>query len=234
MALIATIAATLSISTEEMSRVINDAVPSEISSIINSIISGNGINFNIIIFYFSAFLLASNGTYSMINTSNEIYKVEPSNILNRRVKAILMILLLVSLFIFLLVVPVFGSSLFHIIEELLGTGLIARIFQEMLIILKYPLTILILFVNIKLMYVVAPDKKIPSYTTNKGAIFTTVCWVLATEIFAFYVDRFAKYDIFYGSISNILVLLIWVYLLSYIFVLGMVINASNYEDLEDK
>ncbi len=233
-ALIATIAATLSISTEEMSRIINNTVPTEVSDIINSIILGNGINFNIIVFYFSAFLLASNGTYSMINTSNEIYKVKPDNIINRRAKAILMILILVSLFMFLLIVPVFGSSLFQIIEEILGDGIVSSIIQEMLIILKYPLIILILFFNIKLMYVIAPDQEIPSHTTNKGAIFTTVCWILSTEIFAFYVEKFAKYDIFYGSISNILVLLLWVYLLSYIFVLGMIINASNYGTINIK
>ena len=72
------------------------------------------------------------------------------------------------------------------------------------------------------------NKEIPSNTTNKGALFTTICWILATEIFAFYVETFAKYDVFYGSISNILVLLLWIYLLSYIYVLGMVINASDY------
>jgi len=68
----------------------------------------------------------------------------------------------------------------------------------------------------------------PPKTTTKGALFTSLGWILSTEIFAFYVEKFARYDIFYGSISNILVLLLWVYLLAYIFVLGMVINASNY------
>ena len=72
--------------------------------------------------------------------------------------------------------------------------------------------------------------EIPSRTTNKGSIFTTVGWVLATEIFAFYIDKFARYDIFYGSISNILVLLLWVFILSYIYVLGMIINASDYKN----
>ena len=80
------------------------------------------------------------------------------------------------------------------------------------------------------MYVIAPDQEIQSKSTNKGAIFTTVGWVLSTEIFAFYIERFATYDLFYGSISNILVLLLWVYLLSYIYVLGMVINASYYKE----
>lgn len=83
------------------------------------------------------------------------------------------------------------------------------------------------------MYVIAPDEEIPSKSASTGAMFTTVGWVLATEIFAFYIERFSRYDVFYGSISNMLVLILWVYLLSYIYVFGMVINASNYRrDLE--
>ena len=49
------------------------------------------------------------------------------------------------------------------------------------------------------MYTLGPDKEIPAKTTNKGSIFTTVGWILSTEIFAFYVEKFAKYDLFYGS-----------------------------------
>ena len=37
-------------------------------------------------------------------------------------------------------------------------------------------------------------------------------------------------DVFYGGISNILVLFLWIYLLSYIFVLGMILNASSYKE----
>ena len=225
-ALIATFAAALSISTETIRLAISESVPKEVAGIINSIMAGNGINFNIIIFYISAFILASNGTYSMVNTSNEIYKVEPKNILFRRGKAILMTFILMGLFIFLLLVPVFGTNLFEIIKNATGNSTVVRVIQEMLNILKYPLILVILFINIKLMYIIAPDREIPSKSTNKGALFTTIGWVLATEIFAFYIDKFARYDIFYGSISNILVLRLWVYLLSYIFVLGMVINAS--------
>ena len=227
-ALIATIAANLSISQESVRLAIDSSVPQEIADIINSIMSGNGINFNIIIFYISAFLLASNGAYSMINISNEIYKVEPNTMISRRLKAIAMTFVLVGLFLFLILVPVFGNNIFDILKEVTGNSLFVQVIQEMLVILKYPLILLILFMNIKLMYVIAPDKEIPGYSTTRGALFTTVGWVLSTEIFAFYVAKFARYDVFYGSISNILVLLLWVYLLSYIYVLGMVINASNY------
>lgn len=228
LALIATIAANLSISAETFRIAITNTVPTGISNVINSIIAGDGINFNIIVFYVSAFLLASNGAYSMINTSNEIYKVEPNNIVARRLKAITMTFVLVGLFIVLVLVPVFGSNIFDIIKEVTDSNLVVRIIQEMLSILKYPIVLVILFLGIKLMYVIAPDKEIPGKSTNKGALFTTIGWVLSTEIFAFYIEKFARYDMFYGSISNILVLLLWIYLLSYIYVLGMVINASDY------
>lgn len=229
-ALIASIAASLSISTEAIREAVMTYIPSEVADMLNSIISGSGISFNIMVFYFSALLLASNGPNSMINASNEIYKVAPRNIFKRRAKAIIMTFILVGLFLFLLVVPVFGNTLFEIVKEASGNSVVINILQEMLIILKYPITLLILFVNIKLTYVLAPDKIIPGHTTNKGSIFTTVGWVLSTEIFAFYIERFATYDLFYGSISNILVLLLWVYLLSYIYVFGLVINASIYKE----
>lgn len=227
-ALIGTIAANLSISTETVRVAINSSVPKEIANILNSIIAGNGINFNIIVFYGSAFLLASNGAYSMINTSNEIYKVEPNNIVSRRLKAITMTLVLVGIFIFLIIVPIFGSNIFDILKEITGNNVVIQIIREMLVILKYPLILIFLFLNIKLMFIIAPDKEIPGRTTNKGALFTTIGWVISTEIFTFYIEKFARYDMFYGSISNILVLLLWIYLLSYIYVLGMVINASDY------
>lgn len=232
-ALIVTIGAALSISTESIKLAIDASVPKEIASLLNGIVASGGINFNIVVFYFSTFLLASNGTYSMINVSNEIYKVNPKNIFSRRIKAVVMISILVGLFLFLLAVPVFGSTLSSIIVKITGSTKIVLITGKILSILKYPLIILILFINIKLMYIIAPDEEIPSKTTNKGAIFTTILWVISTEIFAFYIGKFATYDLFYGSISNLLVLLLWLYLLSYIFVLGMIINASTFkEDLK--
>ncbi|MBR2678503.1 MAG: YihY family inner membrane protein [Bacilli bacterium] len=230
LALLVTLAAALSISVDTIRVTMSDTIPEGILNILDGIIAGNGINFNIVVFYFSAFLLASNGTYSMINISNEIYKVEPRDVISRRLKAILMIFILVGLFLFLIVVPVFGSTFFELIRAGTGNTDTVTFFQKLLIILKYPLILVVLYINIKMMYVIAPDRDIPARTTNIGAAFTTLGWILSTEIFAFYIEKFARYDVFYGSISNILVLLLWIYLLSYIYVFGMVINASEYKN----
>ena len=76
----------------------------------------------------------------------------------------------------------------------------------------------------------APDKKIPSQNVNGGAIFTTIGFILITSLYSYYIQEFANYSIFYGSLANIVILMLWVYLLSYVFVIGMAMNY--HEELE--
>lgn len=229
-ALIGTIASSLSISLDSIKVTLSSSIPEEISNILTSAITGQGLNFNIVVFFISAFILASNGPHSMIITSNEIYKIENSSVIRRRLKAVVMTFILVLLFLFLLLIPVFGDYIFSIIRIYVTNQQPVDFFYGIYQILKYPLIIIILYFNIKLIYVISPDEKITSVTTRKGAIFTTVGWIISTEIYSFYINTFSTYDIFYGSVANILILLLWVYILSYIFVLGMVINASTYKE----
>lgn len=102
----------------------------------------------------------------------------------------------------------------------------------MFVYLKWPIAFFIIFFSIKLLYTIAPDYNIPSRYVNKGAIFTTLGWILTTAIYSYYVTHFSKYDIFYGSLSNIIILMMYIYFLSYILVLGIAINSSSYEMLK--
>jgi membrane protein len=185
-------------------------------------------------FLVAEFILASNGTNSMIITSNEIYKIKADSFFRRRLKAIMMTLSLVGLFFFLLVVPIWGDTIFAIIKITASKKVPIDFIYKVFKLLQYPLTILVLYFNIKLMYITAPDEKIESKETTKGAIFTTVGWILASEIYSFYISTFSNYSLFYGSISNVVILLLWVYILSYIFVLGMIINVGNYQQLDNQ
>ena len=76
----------------------------------------------------------------------------------------------------------------------------------------------------------SPDKKVPSKSVTGGALFTTAGWILATYIYSFYITKYANYSVFYGSLANIVILILWVYLLSYILVIGMALNY--HEELE--
>ena len=86
------------------------------------------------------------------------------------------------------------------------------------------------FITIVVLYKISPDKKIPWHSTLGGAIFTTLSWFGITYCYAYYIKYYANYSVFYGTLANIVILLIWLWLLSYAFVIGMAMNY--HEELE--
>lgn len=226
LALVGTLAGYFSVSTDKFINILETVVPFDGVEGMLSYASGKGITFNIAVFFVSAFVLASNGTHSMIIASNEMYKIKGSRILHRRLKAIGMTFVLVLTFLFLLLVPVFGDTIYSILTSNISNKQAVLFGYNLYRLIQYPISLILVFYNIKLLYTIAPDREIKAKTTSTGAIFTTIGWILATKIYSIYIDSFSNYNIFYGNISNILILLMWVYILSYIFVLGMAINAS--------
>ena len=231
-ALIVALAAKFSLSINSFFNEFLESIPKEAANIINNLVQGDGLNFNMALFYISAFILASNGTHSMILASNAMYKFKNKSYLRRRFKALLMTGILVMLIIFLLLVPAFGDVIFKGIKYFFGTENITNYIYKIYRLIKYPLSIVFIFISVKLLYTMAPDTRIKSRTTTRGSIFTTIFWIIATEIYSFYVGHFTKYNIFYGSVANLIVLMLWVYLLSYIFVLGMALNETEHGEIE--
>ena len=233
-AIIAAVAGEFSLSIEALIKTINDNLPQEIAGFIVEIIDGKSLNMNIVVFCISGFILASNGPHSMIIGSNLLYKVKNKDFLTRRIKAILMTIILVMLFLFVLAVPAFGDKIVTLIINVISNAQIGKAIQIGYNILKYPTSLLIIYFFIKLLYTMAPDTTVKSRETTTGALFTTIGWIISTEIFSFYTSYFARYNLLYGSVANLLVLFLWIYLLSYIFVLGMALNASSREEEIEK
>ena len=46
----------------------------------------------------------------------------------------------------------------------------------------------------------------------------------------YYINNIARYDLVYGNLANIVMLLLWIYALAYIFVLGLSINRMSYDE----
>ncbi len=227
LALVGTIGSKLGLSMTAFRNALESTVPDAVINTLFPADATTGLNFNVTVFFIAAFLLASNGAYSVITTSNRIYQVEDNSELKRRSKAVLLTFILVSLLFFLILVPAFGDSLISLAEINLHNAKLAAFIRNLYHLVKYPLSLFLLYFNIKLIYILAPDKEVTSNEVRAGAMFTTIFWLLSSKIYAFYVEYFSHYDIFYGSMSNILVLLFWVYILAYIFTLGMSFNQAG-------
>lgn len=171
-----------------------------------------------------AYIIASNGAASVIASSNMIYGIKNSSFFKRRLKSLFMILIIILLFVFLLIFSVFGNKIIEMLQIMDISEKIITNITLVISVLKGPISWFIIFFFIKIIFTMAPDKKIKSNEVNKGAIFTTIGFVVITYIYSLYTTHFANYDVFYGNLASIVVLMIWLYLLSYVFTIGLALN----------
>lgn len=223
-------ASALNLSTDVIFEFLSNAFSKDIASLLLTVpetsnLSGIGFFIVVIVGYFTA----TNGPASIIVTSNIIYGEEPGSFFTRRLKAIIMTFFLVLLFIFMLVVPVFGTKIIELFQFVNLDSTITEKVTTIITLLQGPITWLIMYFFIKILYTIAPNKKVKSKSVGYGALFTSVSWIIITYIYSYYINNIAYYSTFYGSLANIVILMIWIYLLAYAFTIGMALNYRKEE-----
>ena len=70
-----------------------------------------------------------------------------------------------------------------------------------------------------------PDVEQEFRFITPGSVFGTLVWLLATWGFAQYAGHFGSYNVTFGSIGGVIVLMTWFYISGFIFLMGGEINA---------
>ena len=185
---------------------------------------------NIIFLIVCYIWLASNGPSSIIIAADTLYGIKIPGIIRLKVKSVVMTFFVLTLLLFIIFIPVLGDIIIEYVLKLVGYSQGLYKYVDIYNSLKHIATFIILFLNIKLLYTIAPDKTIKSKNTTVGALFTSISWLIITEIFAFYITNVAKFDLVYGNFANILILILWIYFLAYSFVVGLAINVNRYQN----
>ena len=213
----------LHISITDITSYFRISIDNSLLDLITPVVGSTEASFGLFILLIVGIYLASNGMNSIIVTANNIYGIDQTPFLERRIKAIIMVFIVILLLLFMLLVPVFGSFLMSLIINVTGNSG----FYDILSFFKLPFSWFIIFFFIKILYTIAPDKQIPSAYVNLGALFTSISWIIATQVYLYYVGHFANYNVYYSGLSNIAILLILIYILSTVFVIGMGINYKE-------
>ena len=222
-------AALLNLSTDVIYDFIGSAFSSDIASMLLATNTSRekGIGFFLVVIV--GYFIASNGPASIIITSNTIYGEKQEGFFKRRLKALIMTFVLVLLFIFMLIVPVFGTKIIELFKFVDLNSNVTDNVSMIITILQGPITWLIMYFFIKILYTMAPNKKVRSKNVGYGALFTTFSWVIITYIYSYYINNIAHYTTFYGGLANIVILMFWFYLLAYAFTIGMALNYRKEE-----
>ena len=132
-------------------------------------------------------------------------------------------------------IPVAAASILVVAISLIGYvygELIARrVLQNSFLLdligrLRTPLLGLLFFIVILSNYYLLPRIRVPVAAVLPGAIVATVGIMIVTWFYSLYTSRAANYNLIYGAFSNIVAMMLWFYLISWVLCIGMMFNKS--------
>ena len=109
----------------------------------------------------------------------------------------------------------YGQHLFHFDIKIVN----------MFATLKWPITIIVMFLVLLLIYRIVPNAKITFHQVIPGAIFSTFSWLLLSQLFGKFAHHLVEKYSSYGIIGTMMIIMIWLKLTAIILVMGGVINA---------
>ena len=184
--------------------------------------SGGALSWSLVISILLALWSASSGTSSLMTAINIAYDEQESrNFLKLRGTALLLTL---GAIVFVLLT----LALVAVVPAVLNALQLGTFINLIVQIVRWVLLVVLIVVALAVVYRMAPDRDAPQFKwTSVGALVAGVLWVLASLGFSLYVNNFGSYNKTYGALAGVVVLLLWLYLTSYIILLGAEINAES-------
>ena len=157
---------------------------------------------------------------------NIVFRTEKSRRMLRGIAVDLLMILLVGI---LLLVSMILSSIGAFLPGYQGRIPVA-IGPTIQWILKYLLPFFLTVCMFFLIYKIIPNRRVHLKSALQAALFAGLLWELAKHLFAWYVVHLAEYSIFYGSLSALIIFILWVYYSSTILIVGAELTYFLDED----
>jgi membrane protein len=205
---------------------VSSALPSSAASLvtdqINSVVNAGGgaLTTGLVISILAALFSASSGTQNLMAAINIAYdETEGRGAVKLRALAL-------ALTAGAIVFVVVAIALVAVAPALLdGLGPVGRVLGQ---VVRWVLLLVLVVVGLAVVYRVAPDRDAPRFRwVTPGSMVATVLWIVGSIVFSVYVNNFGSYNKTYGALAGVVVFLLWMYLTSYIVLLGAEINSES-------
>ena len=172
---------------------------------------------------------ASKAQYSLMRISNYSFTGQPyggRGFFRERFRAIKTILITLFTLTFALIILVYGEIIIDIFTAYVDQYLHLKFaFDGIWFVVRWPIAMALYFLMVSYNYYVLPSKRVRFRKILPGSIMASVGMLIATWIYSYYAAVFANYDLLYGGLASIVALLIWFYIMGYILVIGIQVNA---------
>ena len=203
------------------------SVDSMITSIVNQVYNQSSgiIPITVVVALWSA----GKGVLAMTSGLNCVYKCnETRNYIFLRIRATIYTVMFILVIIFLLVLSVFGNTLNIFIAAHVP---ILQNLADRLIAMRTIITPIVLMIFCLLIYKFLPNRKDKLRKQLPGAVFAAIGWMIVSWIFSVYVDIFKGFSDMYGSLTTIVLIMLWMYFCMYCILLGGELNMMMYDKM---
>ncbi len=155
---------------------------------------------------------------------NRIYQVSyPSYIWRRFLSIIQFFFITISIFC-LMMIWITGTISLYAIPEL--AVLINKIpyYGNYAIVINYIAAGLILFMFVNIFYCMVPNTSVKLKTVLPGSLLTVVLWLSSADIMSKYISYYTQLNLVYGSVGSVVVVLMFFYVVSIVFIYGAELN----------
>ena len=171
---------------------------------------------------------AGKAFFALMRGMNSIYDVEEQKGYFRlRLRAAVYTVLFVTAIVVTLVLLVFGNSIHLMVAEHIP---LLAVVTGSIIGLKNVITLVALAGFFVLLYRFVPNRKASLWSQVPGAALASVGWFLFSTGFSIYIDLSDGFANMYGSLTTVILVMLWLYFCMYILLIGAEINAY-FEDL---
>jgi membrane protein len=212
---------------QQLYEVFNEIIPANsyiaIESLLNEIFQKRS-GLPLFGFLLSLFF-AQKGIHGMIEAFNATYHtIETRSWYTQRLVAVF----LVAIF-FMMIIIATSLMLFNknFVELMVRRGIIEMDITYYLILTgKWFIIVLITFFAISFLYYLAPSRKIKWRFFSAGSTLATILTVLTSLGFSYFVNHFAQFNRFFGSVGALIALMLWLNFISLTLLIGFELNAS--------
>lgn len=181
--------------------------------------------------FFMALIFATNGLASMMSAFDaSLHTFERRTWWSQYFIALQLLVILSFLLTIAIALITFGQ---FFINYLADQDILKDQFTIIMFIIgKWMVILLLFFIAISFLYYLAPAKKTTWRFLSAGSTLATILSVITFVLFSYYINRFGQYNKLYGSIGTLLVIMLLMYLISFILLVGFELNASIHEAIK--
>ena len=211
---------------QQLFNIISKIIPSSMSEMVLGIIrevyskSVGTVSISLIF----TLLSADKGLFALVKGLHSVYNYSDNkrkSMIYLKLTSILKTMIFIILVAIGAVILVFGTPIISTIQEKFGILENYTVITQLLTQMAYLFIVFIIFLCL---YKFIPGHKITFRSQVPGAIFSSIALIVISFVFSEYLDIFKGFSITYGSLTALMLIMMWTYTCFYAIFLGAEIN----------